>query len=193
MFITFYGINNIGKTYHARRLTQRLNDAGRKAIYIKYPIYDLAPSGPYLNKILREHGQNMSEQELQLWFVLNRYQFQPQLKEFLQKGFVVVAEDYIGTGIAWGMAKSKIPARMQRHLELMNKYLVQPDVAILLDGKRQKKSREAGHIHESDEKLLARCQRIFKKLAQKYHWKKVITHEDKDVTAARIWRVIMSP
>jgi hypothetical protein len=44
----------------------------------------------------------MDEHELQLWFVLNRYQYEPELKKLLNDGYIVIAEDYVGTGIAWG-------------------------------------------------------------------------------------------
>jgi len=82
LFITIYGINNIGKSTHAKRLVERLKKLGKKAVYIKYPIYDLAPTGPFLDKVLRHSKkQKMPEEELQLWFVLNRYQFQPKLKK----------------------------------------------------------------------------------------------------------------
>ncbi|MBI2638044.1 hypothetical protein HYW83_00430 [Candidatus Peregrinibacteria bacterium] len=187
MFITLYGINNIGKTYHAKRLVARLKKLGKKAVYIKYPVYEQKPTGPFLNKTLRSHSQKMSEEQLQLWFVLNRYQFQPQLKQLLKKGTIVIAEDYIGTGIAWGMAKGV----KQKTLENMNKFLVQPDMAIFMDGKRVLIAREQKHIHERDDILVQKCQRIFQKLAQKYHWKTVQVDQDPDVTAARIWALVL--
>ena len=59
-FITFYGINNIGKSTHARILYDRLKELGYDPIYLKYPVYDMEPSGPYLNKILREGTQHVS-------------------------------------------------------------------------------------------------------------------------------------
>lgn len=189
LFITIYGINNIGKTYHSKRLTERLNKIGRAAVYFKYPIYDQKPTGHFINKVLRSHGkQKMSEEELQLWFVLNRYQFEPALQKMLKEGKIVVAEDYIGTGIAWGVAKGA----PQAELEAMNKYLVQPDLAIFMDGKRILAAREEKHIHESDDKLVEKCQQVYRKLAKKYGWKTVEVAGNPDVTAERIWEVVKS-
>lgn len=185
-FITFYGINNIGKTYHARRLVARLKKLGKKAAYIKYPVYSQKPTGPLLNKILRSHKQKMPEEQLQLWFVLNRYQFQPHLESIIKKDTIIIAEDYIGTGIAWGMAKGV----KQKTLENMNKFLVQPDEAIFMDGQRVLKVREKKHIHEQNDILAQKCQRIFQKLAKQYHWKTVQVDQDPDVTAARIWAFV---
>lgn len=185
-FITFYGINNIGKTYHAKKLVARLRKLGKKAVYIKYPVYEQKPTGPLLNRILRSHKQKMPEEELQLWFVLNRYQFEPRLKSLLEKGVIVIAEDYIGTGIAWGMAKGV----KQKTLENMNKFLVQPDMAVFMDGERALKVREKKHIHEQNDILVQKCQRIFQKLAKQKHWKAVQVDQDPDVTAARIWALV---
>jgi len=104
--ITIYGINNIGKTTHAKNIVKRLKKSGKKAIYVKYPIYDLKPTGPFINKILRsKNSQKISEEELQMWYVLNRYQFEPTLKKYLKQNYIVIAEDYIGTGLAWGWTK----------------------------------------------------------------------------------------
>lgn len=187
MFITLYGINNIGKTYHAKRLVERLKKTGKRAVFLKYPIYDEKPSGPFLNAVLRGKGkQKISEEELQLWFVLNRYQFEPKLRRLLASGTHVVAEDYTGTGIAWGIAKGA----KQSELEIMNKFLVQPDRAILLDGERKLFAREKKHLHEQNDSLSLRTQNIFRKLAKKYGWKVVRVDEDRDVTAARLWQAI---
>lgn len=188
-FIAIYGINNIGKTTHARRLASRLRRIGRKAVYIKYPIYSQKPTGPLINSVLRQRGkQKISEYELQLWFVLNRYQFQPQLNSMLQNGINIVAEDYTGTGIAWGTAKGCDTAE----LEKMNKFLVQPDLSIFMDGTRVLTSREKRHIHESDDLLIKKCATVFQKLAKKYKWKRVLVDKDKNVTAMRMLQNIKS-
>ncbi|MBI5412753.1 hypothetical protein HZA42_00195 [Candidatus Peregrinibacteria bacterium] len=190
LFITLYGINNIGKTTHAKRIVERLKKLGKRAVYLKYPIYDIEPTGPFINSILRSgNKQKISEEELQLWFVLNRYQFEPKLKEMLKKGITVVAEDYIGTGIAWGMAKGALHAE----LESMNKFLVQEDVAIMMDGQRKLSAKEKTHIHESDDALAEKCRRIYKKLAKRYKWRVVKVDKDSDVTASRIWNAIRNP
>lgn len=189
LFITIYGINNIGKSTHAKRLVERLKKLGKKAVYIKYPLYNLAPTGPFLNKMLRESAgtQKISEEELQLWFVLNRYQFQPELKKMLASGTIVVAEDYVGTGIAWGVAKG---ARL-KELEMMNTFLVQSDCSILMDGKRSVHATERHHLHESNTRLIEKCQKVLRMLAKKYHWKKVQVAEDREVTAERLWGIIL--
>lgn len=186
-FIAIYGINNIGKTTQARRLVARLKKLGKRAIYIKYPIYNQKPTGPFINSVLRSHkNQKISEEELQMWFTLNRYQFQPKLIKLLEKGINVIAEDYIGTGIAWGSAKGANPD----FLENLNKFLVQEDLGLLMDGKRVLSAKEKRHLHEKNDKLAEKCQKIYRKLAKKFGWKLINVSADWDVTSARIWAAV---
>lgn len=187
LFITLYGINNIGKSTHAKRLAARLKKEGFTTHYIKYPIYDLEPTGPLLNDILRKSKeQKISEEELQLWFVLNRYHFQPTLKKWLANGDIVVAEDYCGTGIAWGAAKG-VPLKT---LIGMNKYLVQENVAILMKGVRDTRAQEKAHIHETNTALIAKTTAVFEQLGKKFKWKNVVVAETKEETEGRIWEVV---
>lgn len=186
-FITIYGINNVGKTTHAKRLVARLKKLGKKAVFIKYPVYSQKPTGQFLNKILRSRAkQRMSEEELQLWFVLNRYQFQPKLQKMLRAGKIIIAEDYTGTGIAWGTAKGA----NQTELENMNKFLVQEDCAILMEGRRKLVAKERKHIHERNDLLAKKCRAVLRKLAKKNKWKVVQVDKDPEITAGRIWKTI---
>lgn len=187
IFITIYGINNIGKSTQAKLLVERLEKAGHKAKYLKYPVYELEPTGPFLYKTLRDpNGQKILEDELQLWFILNRYQFQPELKRLLDEGYVVVAEDYVGTGVAWGTAKG-----LDREwLEETNKFLLKEDFAILMEGQRKISSKEEGHVHEQNEPLLMKCTEVLAKLAEKYGWKRLQVQEKKEDTAESLWRLV---
>lgn len=188
VFITLYGVNNIGKSTHAKLLVERLKQAGHDVVYLKYPIYDLAPTGPELNRILRtESHQNLSEKALQELFAQNRHDFEPQLKKMLAEGKVIVAEDYIGTGIAWGMAKGL----SQEFMEELNKNLVREDFSILLTGKRDIRVQEATHIHEQNDELLTRVSKIFIQLGEKYGWQRIELQPKIEDTAELIWKTVI--
>lgn len=187
MFITLYGINNIGKSTQALRLVKGLKQKGYDAVYVKYPVYEVSPSGNYLNHILREKGdQVLREEELQIWFTLNRYQFEPTLKGWLEEGKIVVAEDYIGTGIAWGSVKG---ASLE-WLEMLNEGLLKEDLALLLEGKRYKHAKEKGHIHEMNDALVEDCRLAFRNLANRYGWKTLTMPESKEATEEAIWKIV---
>ena len=81
MFVTLYGINNIGKSTQALMLVEHFKKLGLKVKYLKFPIYDLSPSGVFLHTVLRSKVQTITEAELQMWFALNRYQFENHLKD----------------------------------------------------------------------------------------------------------------
>lgn len=186
MLITLYGINNIGKSTHTKLLVDRLIKEGHDAIYLKYPIYDQEPTGPYLNEILRSGKQQITEEELQMWFALNRYQFQPKLQEYLDKGITVVAEDYTGTALAWGAAKGA----NHDWLESINEPLIKEDLAILIDGERAAHAIEDDHIHENDHDLIAKVRQNLLELAQEHNWQKIDLQAKKTDTHALIWQEV---
>lgn len=187
-FITIYGINNIGKSTQAKLLVERLNKAGIKSILLKYPIYDLEPTGPKLNEILRGGKQDITEEELQSLFVQNRIEFEPQLIKYLDEGTTVVAEDYTGTGIAWGAAKG---ADLE-WLESINAPLLKEDLAIHMYGNRFMGAKEKDHIHESDNTLVEKCGEIFRILAEKYNWQDVKVEGGINMVADKIWEVVLN-
>lgn len=186
-FIVFYGINNLGKSTQAKILVKRLKQAGIKAEYLKYPVYNLAPTGPFINKVLRSgKKQKISEDELQMWYTLNRFQYEPKLKAKLAQGKWIIAEDYIGTGLAWGWTKGAD----LKYLQMLNKPLLCEDLAILFYGQRFLDGKEKIHLHESDDNLMQKCQQKHWLLAKKYHWKKISANAPREVIATKIWHRI---
>lgn len=187
MLITLYGVNNIGKSTQAKKLVKNLQKLGFKAKYVKYPIYDLKPTGPFINSILRSSNkQKISEEELQMWFTLNRYQYEPKLKKLLEKEYIVVAEDYIGTALAWGSVKG---ANL-KWLEELNKKLLKEDLAILIKGKRSESAIEEKHIHENADDLIQKVQRQMASLAKLKKWKTVTRQPHPEDTAELILEVV---
>lgn len=185
--IVFYGINNLGKSTQARILVKNLKKQGIQAEYLKYPIYNLTPTGPFINQVLRSgKAQKISEEELQMWYTLNRFQYEPKLKEKLNKGIWIIAEDYIGTGLAWGWAKGAD----LKYLETMNRPLLREDLAIFFYGQRFLNGKEQVHLHESDDELMQKCQQRHALLAKKYQWKKISANAPRKIIAARIWQIV---
>ncbi len=184
LFIVIYGINNLGKTTQAKLLVERLQAAGEQVIYIKYPIYDLEPSGPIINGYLREgNPSGLSPREAQIIYVLNRTQFQPMLEKHLSEGTYVVAEDYTGTGIAWGVG-----AGVERDFLLrLNRHLRVEDLTFLFDGDRFSDGIESGHIHEEDDELTADVRRVHHELADELGWKGIDANGSREEIHERIW------
>jgi len=169
MFVAIYGINNIGKTTQVQLLKENYIKQGLKVFTLKYPIYDIDPSGTFLHTVLRSRQQTLSEEELQMWFALNRYQFQSKLQHLLATYDLVVAEDYTYTAVAWGSCKGLD----QDWIEKINDKLIQPDLEILITGERSLETVEKGHIHENQHDLADKVSTKLKNLAQDKSWKVV--------------------
>lgn len=172
-FIVIYGANNLGKSTQVTELAKKFSELGIDFIRVKYPIYNLEPTGPQINNILRhpdELNHEYTENELQQVFAQNRRDFQPTIRTLLEAQITVLAEDYTGTGIAWGLTREV----SFEALEEYNKDLIIPNLAILLDGKRFTTKVEHKHRNEDGEDgIWEKNRQIHLELAERYGWKKV--------------------
>ncbi len=185
--IVLYGINNLGKTTQARMLVDHLRQEKRTAVYLKYPIYNLAPSGPLLNDYLRKGNPHaLTPRELQLLFAFNRAQYEPTLRATLDAGTTVVAEDYYGTGIAWGEGYGVDP----KFLRDINSTFIKEDIALFLHGTRFTFAIEKNHSHEEDNVLMDRVQKAHARLAKEFHWVPITVGYGKSKVHEKIWNVI---
>lgn len=167
--IVVYGMNNLGKTTQVKRLCQHFQGQGLDVRYLKYPIYTLPPTGPLLNGYLRK-GQlrHLTPFQIQELYTQNRRDFQPTLEELLEQGVHVCAEDYTGTGLAWGT----IFGADKQALLGLNGGLLAPDLEILFDGERFTSGREAGHAHEDrSQEEWQRGRAVHLELAREFGWR----------------------
>lgn len=173
-FVVIYGANNLGKSTQVNLLEEKLTQLEIPTHRLKYPIYDLEPTGPLINSVLRE-GVEMSDLDLQIHFAQNRRDFEPTLQAILDSGTWVVAEDYTGTGIAWATAHG-IPLET---MEEMNADLKREDIAIVLDGDRITTGIEKGHRHEAGDKW-EEARKTHQMLAERYGWEIVNANGSKE-------------
>lgn len=166
--IVLYGANNLGKSTQLELLQDTFLTHNYKVKRIKYPIYDLEPTGPLINDVLR-NGKQMDEEELQRTYVQNRKDFEPTVRAMLDEGYIVIAEDYIGTGIAWGMVRGV----SLDTLEEMNEGLLPADISIMIHGKRFETGKESTHRNETDDEIWNTAQEKHLMLADRYSWHRV--------------------
>lgn len=186
-FIVLYGINNLGKSTQAKLLAERLNKENYQAEYLKYAIYNISPSGILLDEYLRKNNPyQLSAREYQIIQALNRTQFEPTLKEKINSGITIVAEDYIGTGLAWGIGADV----SEKFLKFINSHLIEEDLAILLDGERFRESIEENHTHEKNEILTNKVRQIHLKLAKEYKWFKINANQEINTVHKLIWQEV---
>lgn len=170
-FITIYGMNNLGKTAILDGLIPRLEKKGLKVLKLKYPIYGLEPTGPRLNTYLRAgNPENLTAFDVQKVYSQNRRDYEIQLIKNLEDYDLVIAEDYIGTGLAWG----QIFGVSLVELEKINEGLRKTDLAILVDGERFKGGIETSHKYEGvGDEVWNNGRKIYLDLAKRYGWKLV--------------------
>jgi thymidylate kinase len=186
-FITLYGVNNLGKSTQMQKLKEKFHERSIGCLFVKYGIYNLAPSGPELDAYLRKGNlENLSPREFQLIHVINRTHYEPRISAQLVSGTHVVAEDYTGTGIAWGMGAGVNKEFLLR----MNSRLRKEDLAILLDGERFTESIEAGHAHEEQSELIKKVRQIHLDLAEEFGWHVVNANQPEEKVHADIWKLI---
>lgn len=187
-FIVFYGINNLGKTTQAKLLVNRLNEVGIPAKYLKYAIYDLEPTGPRINDYLRkENPEKLTPFQFQELQIQNREDFEPELKKMLNEGIWIIAEDYVGTGIAWG-AGAGID---QKILEDKNSHLLNEDLALFFDGERFSSGIEPVHTHEQNEVLTQKVRSVHQNLAKKYGRVEINANDTIEQIGELIWVEVM--
>lgn len=186
-FIVIYGANNLGKSTQVGLLGRTLSAMGKEVEVIKYPIYSLEPTGPRINDMLRGGSLELTPEELQREFAQNRRDFQPRLESLLNSGKWVVAEDYKGTGIVWGVTYGVSLEVMEE----INAGLLDEDLAVLLDGERFSAGIERAHLHEQGGKWdLAR--KVHLELAERYGWVVIGASNQEHEVARRIWEVVES-
>jgi dTMP kinase len=183
-FIVIYGANNLGKTTQAKILVKKLKKTGRKVKLIKYPVYDLEPTGSIVNKFLRKNLR-LTEYEAQYIFVRNRWDYQPTLEKMLNNGIWVVAEDYKGTSICWGATHGVPLSKMIK----LNSGVKEEDLVILLDGTQFKDSIEKRH-HNETSKMWDKGRKMHLKVGKMFDWKKVKADDPVDKVAENIWKEV---
>lgn len=172
-FIAIYGINGIGKTTQVELLVEYLRKQGKNPSRLKYPIYDLEPEGPFIYKYLRDpkfrEENELSTHKLQKKYAENRIRYEQTLRERLEKGEWIVAEDYKGTGIAWGLTWG---GKLE-YLEDINEDLLKPDLEILMHGSRFLSALEKDHRNEMNPERIMICRSFHYLLAKRYGWVEV--------------------
>jgi dTMP kinase len=187
-FIVLYGINNLGKTTQAKLLVEKINATNKKTIYLKYPIYNIEPSGTMINDYLRNNNSHdLTIREVQLLYAMNRFQYETKLKEILNSGTHVIAEDYTGTGLCWGIGAGAD----EKFMKKINSTLLQEDIAFLFEGKRFLEATENNHKHETNDELMQKVHDVHQRLGQEFGWQKINANLSIEEIHDQLWKIIL--
>ena len=121
-------------------------------------------------------------------YIQNRLDFEPTLNKLLEEYDIVLAEDYIGTGMAWGMTQGVPYEWLQgRNMQHPQK---KANLEILLDGQRFAEAIEADHRNESSDTDIEHTRKNFIWLANRYNWPIVNANQNKESVTQEIWKII---
>ena len=116
----------------------------------------------------------------------NRRRYETELRKRLDAGEWIVAEDYTGTGIAWGLTWG---ANLE-YLEDINQDLLAPNLSILMHGERFDTAIEAGHRNETNADRIRICRNFHLLLGERYRWKQVNANQDIESVQTDIQKIV---
>ena len=138
MLVSFEGLDGSGKTITSLTVQEMLEERGQTVKYISFPQYDTSFFGPIIKNVLHYHREIVETDPKLLTFLFagDRFEAKEKIKNWLDQGFIVVANRYVTSNIAYGMAKSKDEddfMEFNEKFEYETCGIPKPDCVIFLD------------------------------------------------------------
>jgi dTMP kinase len=181
--IVIEGIDRSGKRTHSMLLSERLRRMGRRVEYITFPDYK-TPLGKEIKEFLRGRIKFRPEVR-QLLYVANRWERAKDICDWLKEKKIVIADRYIPSGIAYGLAND---LELEWMLKI-EKGLPAADVVIVIDisvdtACRREKAKD---LYEEDKLFQDRVRRAYLNLAEQFGWKVIDGDGSIKEIAEHIW------
>ncbi|MEY4634652.1 MAG: Thymidylate kinase [Acidobacteriota bacterium] len=188
--IAFEGLDQSGKQTQAERLLAAFRAAGHGAEFLTFPEYTTA-IGTEIGRALQGE-RHYDPDTLQLLYIANRFEFRPQIRQWLEHGRMVVCDRYLASSIAYGEAQGlDAPwlAEIQRRLP-------QPSLTLLLDIPPEaslNRKQVARDKFERDLPLLGRVRESYLRQAGRDPgWVHLDGARDKDAVSADVLSAVRS-
>ncbi len=187
MLICLEGIDASGKATQSKALCDRLNGSGFNCKLVAFPDYR-TPVGLNIRAYL-DGKISISREVRQLLYVANRWERRDDIVDWLNSGRFVVADRYIPSGLAYGLANG---------LDLdwimtLEKGLPVPDLVIVVDisvettAERLLAVRDA---YERNEAFLKKVRDSYLSLAREFGWTVVNGELSVEDVSEEIWSVV---
>ena len=182
--VAFEGLDQSGKQTQAERLLASFRNAGHKAEFLTFPEYKTA-IGTEIGHALQGE-RHYQPDTLQLLYIANRFEFRPQIADWLAAGTMVVCDRYLASSIAYGEAQGLDVAWLTE----TQRALPQPSLTLLLDippDASLTRKRAARDKFERDLPLLGRVRDSYlRQAAHSPGWVRIDGARDKDLVTADV-------
>lgn len=189
LLISFEGLDGSGKTVTSLTVQEMLEQHGHTVKYISFPQYDSSFFGPILKQVLNHPDVvTIDPKLLTFLFAGDRFESRDKIINWLDQGFTVVANRYVTSNIAYGMAKSQDHNEFKMFNEKLEYDLCgmpKPDFVIYLDtpletikGRLKNKDQDA---YEKDVSFLEKVRECYMDLVKTCeNWKYVSTFSESE-------------
>ncbi|MCL1973333.1 MAG: dTMP kinase [Bacteroidetes bacterium] len=142
MFIVLEGLDGAGKSTQINYLQDFFKARGQKSKFIHFPRFDAPVYGSLMAQFLRGDLGRMDQVSptlVALLFAEDRHHAAPQIREWIAQGYVVIADRYVYSNIAYQCAKveeiekQKILRDWILQTEFGDFNLPRPDLNLFLD------------------------------------------------------------
>jgi dTMP kinase len=196
-FILFEGTDSCGKETQATLLADKLKREGKEVEMIHFPTYQKTPLGVFVAKYLKgDFGskESITPEIGSLFYSLDRYQFQKELKEKLESGIIIIADRYTASNI-FQASKLEGDERFEiwEWIKAIDSRIPQPDTTIVLNvpakisknlfSKREKKNdliESEKDIHEEDLEYQEKVRKTYLEIAEREGWLVINCLKEKD-------------
>ena len=132
LFVTFEGVDGVGKTTQAALLEQWLRDAGREVVRTREP--GGTEVGERIRDIVLHHRGHVDPRAEALLYAADRaHHIATVVQPALERGGVVIQDRYLDSSVAYQGAGRVLDADDVRRLSLWATEGLLPDVTVLLD------------------------------------------------------------
>jgi dTMP kinase len=184
--IALEGIDKAGKNTQSRWLQNKLTAKGCAVNHVAFPDYSTSLGGE-IQKFLQGEIQLRPEVR-QLLYVANRWERQSDLLRWLNDDSFVIADRYVPSGLAYGLA-NELSLDWMINLE---KGLPPADVVVIIDIPVEESYRRAvkKDIYEMDINFLTKVRNAYLELASEFNWVIVNGEQSIDAVSNDIWKKV---
>ena len=118
-FIVLEGIDGSGKSTQAKLLAKDLEKEGYKVFFIDFPQHGQKSAGlvdEYLTGKYGKKAKEVSPYQASVFYACDRYDASFKIRNWLKKGYIVIADRYIGSNIGHQGGKIKNLKERRKYL-----------------------------------------------------------------------------